>query len=380
LKLFKFIACLLFLTVLCASPVEAQIFKKKKKKTSVSGFTLQEAPSEEDRKKAMEKQLVNPVRQFLNGFNFHISKSLGYFTYRSPLTDVSVLRDLDTEALFIVPIGEEAAINTPVNAFSNWFTDLSSTQVDRINPNSQIVRTDTVDFVYANSGRANPWNFRLDYGVKKIDKAHKQRTGEKRYLDQDLFRIGIGASFGSFKFREDQHSQEIDPVLGNYPVPSKTISNTKLFGSLSYNVYSLGYVDIFADINGGVWSSKTSAINERFATYDPFFNVGIMFQTTWTKYFKGYIRPSFEMRSYSLANEYIDVTHNFTTFSIDLGLIIKYPTYPRNKYKADKVQMEHVFNGKIYRGRPFYRKQNPRTGQRRNSKRGDAFDFPVKKN
>lgn len=377
LKLFKTICALL----LCCFALQQPLLAQKKKMTSVSGFTLREAPSEEDRQKALQKQLVNPIRKFLNGFNFHIEKSLGYFSYRSALSDVSVLRDPTNQQLYIVPIGQEASITPPINAFSNWFTDLTPTTINRIDDDSQIIRTDTINFAYTNWGRVNPWNFRLDYSFKKVDKAHQQRTGEKRYLEQDLFRIGVGISFGAFKFKQNAHQQEADPVLRVYPLAKTKISSTKMFGSASYNFYSMGDLTILADVYGGVWKSKTEDINETIVTYDPFFNVGIMFQTTWSKYFKGYIRPSFEMRSYTLANELVSIPHNFTIFSVDLGLILKYPTYPRNKYQAHMVQMEHVFNGKIYRGRPFYRKQNPRTGQRRRGvRRGDESSFSIKNN
>lgn len=368
------------LVALHTVPVEAQLFGRRKKKTNVSGFTIQEAPTEEERKKALERQLINPVRKFLNGFNLHVAKSYGYFDYKSELTDVTVLRDPTNQQLYIVPLGEEASVTPPINAYSNWFTDLTPLEINRIDDDSQVLRTDTVSLIYTNYGRVNPWNFRLDYSFKKVDKAHQQRTGEKRYLDEDQFRIGAGISFGAFKFKQSAHQQSADPILRSYALQKTKISSTKMFGSASYNLYSLGDLSILADVYGGVWKSKTEDINSEYVTYDPFFNIGIMFQTTWSKYFKGYIRPSFEMRSYTMANELVSVQHKFNVFSIDLGLILKYPTYPRNKYSAHMVQMEHVFNGKMYRGRPFYQKQNPRTGQRRNSRRGADSSFPIKKN
>lgn len=41
------------------------------------------------------------------------------------------------------------------------------------------------------------------------------------------------------------------------------------------------------------------------------------------------------------------------------------------------VQMEHVFNGKMYRGRPFYKKQNPRYGQRGVNRKAKGWSFPI---
>ena len=70
-----------------------------------------------------------------------------------------------------------------------------------------------------------------------------------------------------------------------------------MFASVTYNFYSLGDFSMLADVYGGVWKIKQSQINSDNINYEPFFNVGLMFQTTFSKYFKGYIRPSFEMRS-----------------------------------------------------------------------------------
>ena len=382
MKSFKSFFLFTVFILICQPQAQAQfkLFGKKKKKTNVSGFSIEKGVSPEEKQKVLERQLVNPVRKFLNGFNFHIEKSLGYFSYQSELTDVSVIRDPTGQQLYIVPLGEEGSVTPPVNTFSNWMTDLTLLTINRIDDDSQIVKTDTVNFVYKNSGRINPWIFRLDYSFKKVDKDHQKRTGEKRYLDEDQFRIGTGIGFGSFKFKNSAHSQDVDPLLRNYALPNTKISSTKMFGSISYNAYSMGNLAIIADVYGGVWKTKTSDLNQELVTYDPFFNVGIMFQTTWSKYFKGYTRTAVEFRSYTMANDLVSVPHNFTIFSIDFGLILKYPTYPRNKYKAHMVQMEHVFNGKMYRGRPFYKKQNPRTGQRRNSRKEGGSSFPVIKN
>ncbi|MCO6360638.1 hypothetical protein [Roseivirga pacifica] len=360
-----------------APEASAQVFgKKKKKMSSVGGFTVQEALTPEERKKAMERQLVSPVRKFINRFNFNIEKSYGYFSYKSELTDVSVVRNPRGDLLYIVPLGEETS---PSNAFSNWMTDLTPITINRIDDDSQIVRTDTTSFIYSNNGRYNPLSLRVSFSLKKVDKTHLETTGEKRYLEEDLLRIGGGIGWGKMKFRNPASTQDVDPFLRNYTLPEQEISTTKMYGSITYNAYSLGDFAILADVQGGVWKTKTSQLNQELVTYDPFFNVGVMFQRSFSKYFKGYIRPSVEMRSYTIANEQVSVPHNFTIFSIDFGLLLKYPTYPRNKYKAHMVQMEHVFNGKMYRGRPFYRKQNPRYGQRRNSKKEPGSSFSIRK-
>lgn len=378
----RFFLLVLFLSVFSFFEADAQLFKKKKKKKgNVEGFVLEEKADPEKQKKQLERQLVSPVRKMLNRFNFNIEKGFGYFSYTNPLTDVSVIRNPRGDLLYVVPLGQEDGQTSPIDAYQNWFTDLTPVSIERIDDDSNIVKSDTVDFVYKNQGRINPITFRVSFSLKKFDKGHFERTQEKIYLDDDLIRIGGGISFGSLKFRNPASTQEVEPLLRNFRLPETKLSTTRLFASVSYNLYTKGDYSIHADVLGGVWKIKASQANNDVVNYDPFFNIGFMFQKKFSKYFKGYIRPSFELRSYTVTNDQVNIQHKFSVFSIDLGVLLKYPTYPRNKYKADQVQMEHVFNGKLYRGRPFYRKQNPRFGQNRIRRKPRGSSFPkVKKN
>lgn len=294
------------LQIWLASQAHGQFFKflKKKDKQQGVGFVLEEGITPEEREKAMARQLVNPTRLMLNRFNLQIEKSYGFFNYKNKLEQ-------------------------------------------------------------SNSGTINPLTLRLSFSLKKLDKEHFKTTDEKRYLDEDALRIGGGISFGKIKFRNEIINQEVLPLMGNSTTATKGFSTTQMFGSLTFNFYTQGDFSMLADVKAGVWEIKTSKANNELISYDPFINVGIMLQTTFSKYFKGYIRPSIELRSYSWVNNIFNPTHQFNVFSIDIGLLLKYPSYPRNQYPAHQVQMEHVFNGKMYRGRPFYQKQNPRYGQNR---------------
>ncbi len=361
----KSILLLITLVFCFGHQAEAQLFKRKKKRTNVSGLVVEEAPDLEKQERQLQRRLVNPIRKTLNRFNFSIEQGFGYFTYQNPLTDVSVIREPTGELLYIVPLNEEQGLTSPINGYSNWFNDLAPEGIERIDDDSHIVRTDTTDFLYKNNGRINPLTFRFSLSLKKLDKGHFKRTKEKIYLDDDQIRIGGGIGFGALNFRNPASTQTISNELRSFTLPTTKLSTTKLFASLSYNLYTLGDYSIHADVLGGVWKIKAKQANQEVIDYDPFFNLGVMFQMKFSKYFKGYVRPSFEFRSYTISNDLVNVQHKFSVFSIDIGLLFKYPIYPRNKYKADQVQMEHIFNNKIYRGRPFYRKQNPRFGQNR---------------
>lgn len=352
------IALCLLMCSIASHQTHAQLFKKKKKESAVQAFAPGEASPQQK-----QRQMVSPVRQFLNKFNLQLEKSIGYFSYQNELTDVSIVRNPRGDQLFIVPLGEEGNGVGPFNAYSNWFSDLDPHDVYRIDDDAQIVRTDTASFVYKNNGRINPWTLRLSFSFKQIDKNHLKRTGERIPSDKELFRLGVGISAGSLKFRNTVNYQEVDDRIGNFELPQTKISTTKLFGSLTYNAYTFIDFSVMPDVSAGVWKTNKSALNQELVTYDPFFNIGIILEKQISKYFKLYMRPSFEVRKYTLTNDVLAVSHSYNIFSLDLGMLIKYPTYPRNKHGANRVQMEHVFNGRIYRGRSIFQPQNPRTGQ-----------------
>lgn len=368
MKKLLFLLTLLFALMAIHEPVQAQLFKKKDKKEKKSknndnaqgyqGFAPLQALSPEEQR----KQMINPIRKILNMFNVSVEKGYGYFSYQNQLTGVSVVRSPRGDRLFIVPSGETNG-NGPFNAYDNWFNGLNGVDVFRIDDDAEVVNTDTTDFVYTNNGRINPWTLRVSFSFRKVDKQHLKRTGERIMSDEELLRIGAGISAGKLKFRNDRNIQDISSRLGSFMLPVTELSTTKMFGSVTYNAYRYGDLSVLLDLSGGVWKTKADQLDQTLVTFDPFFNVGVIFEKKVSKYFKVYIKPSIELRQYSLTNESLTIPHKFSIFSVDIGALIKYPLYPRNRYKAHRVQMEHVFNGKIYRGRSIFQRQNPRTGQ-----------------
>ena len=372
---------LLFLWVVLAalvslpSEAEAQLFKKKdkppkeKKKGKKKGGKKGQAqqyqgfnPGQALTPEQQKAQMVNPMRKILNQFNLSVEKGYGFFSYQNALTGVSVIRNPAGDMLSLAA-GNVNPGAGQTTVYSNWFNDLNTTTVARIDDDAEVVNADADNLVYRNSGRLNPLTLRLSYSIRKVDKKHLKRTGERIMTDDELLRIGVGFSTGRIKFRNDAHTQDVSGRLGDYVLPITKISTTKMFGSISYNAYQYGDLSLLADLSAGVWKARSQDINGDVATFDPFFNIGLIFEKKISKYFKVYIRPSFEIRQYTLADGAISVPHKFSVFTIDIGALIKYPVYPRNRFKAHRVQMEHVFNGKIYRGRSIFQRQNPRIGQ-----------------
>lgn len=339
--------------------VHAQGGKKKEKKSKKREYQGV-IPPEELTPEQRRARMVNPVRKFFNQFNLNVEKGYGFFSYQNTLNGLNVVRSPAGHLLYIVP-GSAKVGAGPVTGYRNWFNDLKTLNIPRIDDDAEVVNANSL--VYRNSGRLNPLTLRLSYSIKKVDKGHLKRTGERIMTDNELLRIGGGISFGSIWFKNKVHTQEVNSRLGNFKLPITRVSTTKVFGSVTVNAYQYGDLSLLADVSAGIWKTRSRQFNRDFVKHDPFFNIGLIFEKKFSKYFKVYIRPSFEMRRFRLANEAISVNHRFSIFTIDIGALIKYPVYPRNRFKAHRVQMEHIFRGRIYRGRSIFQRQNPRIGQ-----------------
>ena len=365
-----------------APELDAQLFKKKKKKAGVQQFVAETGLTPEEKAKQLQKMLVSPLRKQLNRFNLNIEKGYGFFTYQSKLENVTVVQDASGSPLYLLPAGSEQLV-APVEGITDWFSNVQTITINRIDDDSNLIGTDTTDFVYRNSGRINPFVLRLSFSLKKLDRGHYERTGERIYLDDDMLRVGAGIGWGKLKYRNLVNQQEVSDLFRQYRLPQTEYSTTKMFGTISYNFFTMGDFSAIADVMAGVWKLKqnTANVDNSVITYDPFADVGVMFQKRFSKYFKGYIRPGIEYRKYTLNAGDIAFPHQYMMFTVSVGLLLKYPIYPRNKYTADQVKMEHVFNGKIYRGQPFYQNQNPRYGQNRGRRKpgGSYFPKPKKK-
>lgn len=330
--------------------------KSKKKKREYQGFIPPEELTPEQRRARM----VNPVRKFFNQFNLSVEKGYGFFSYQNTLNGLNVVRSPAGDLLYIVP-GSAKVGSGPVTGYRNWFNDLEPVNIPRIDDDAEVVNANNL--VYRNSGRLNPLTLRLSYSIRKVGKGNLKGTGERIMTDNELLRIGGGISFGRINFKNEVNTQNVSSRLGNFRLPVTRVSTTKVFGSVTVNAYQYGDLSLLADVSAGIWKIRSRQFNRDLVKHDPFFNIGLIFEKKFSKYFKVYIRPSFEMRRFRLTNEAISVSHRFSIFTIDIGALIKYPVYPRNRFKAHRVQMEHVFRGRIYRGRSIFQRQNPRIGQ-----------------
>jgi hypothetical protein len=96
-------------------------------------------------------------------------------------------------------------------------------------------------------------------------------------------------------------------------------------------------------------------------------NAGVTIEHEFSEYLKAFLRPSFEIKNYTLSLPGSDVTipHYINAFYVNIGLTYAIPDLPRCFHKECQAQMNHVHGNREYRSRmhKIYKKQNPLYGE-----------------
>lgn len=96
-----------------------------------------------------------------------------------------------------------------------------------------------------------------------------------------------------------------------------------------------------------------------------YYNLGCLIEHHYSEYFRLTLRPSVEWSSYNmnLPEANTTLTTQNPAFYLQAGISFNYPRLPRCPINGCHAQLEHVHQGKEYRGQPVYRWQNPKYGQ-----------------
>nr|WKN36247.1 hypothetical protein K4G66_28185 [Tunicatimonas sp. TK19036] len=287
-----------------------------------------------------------PLRAILNKFSVNISSGYGRTFYRHELTDYNYLRT--SEGSYIFPNTERGAT---VNGYSNWFNKAVPAQfIIPDNPDSlTLVTSDSSSIMMKGGGYHIPVNLLI-------------------YFNLYRFRIGGGANLDFHRANPPQPEDFHSP----FPEPASfRTTQIRYFGLLGYSVYEY-YDNAFGiDLRAGV-IKMGSGFDKTQIEATPFFNIGVTLEKVYSEYFRVYLRPAYEFKSYSLAlpdGPTTSMDHRNSSFFITLGVSLNYPDLPRSPIKADKTQMKHyVTNPKTgirqeVRGQPFWRKQDPKIGE-----------------
>ena len=185
------------------------------------------------------------------------------------------------------------------------------------------------------------------------------------HVEFDRFRIGGGYSFEYTRvgdFRPLSYSDQIS----DYSPEVSSFFLKKYFFSLGASVYRYYEYLLVVDANIGGYklgkdfdagSIKTGA----------FVNLGVTVEREMSEYFKLFVRPSYEIKSYDLdfTESGQSINHKLNAFYLNIGVTYRIPELRKCFLKNCKAQMNHAHGNREYRSRvhPIYKKQNPHYGE-----------------
>jgi len=306
---------------------------------------------------------ASPVRAFLNKFSLNANFGYGRTFYSHQidsdileLPPMKVLSDVTNPNSDSVNIGPRLYIlndytvsgnSIDFTGTSNWLNapTLDSGAADLNIPWSRILYTDSSEIKYKGNGFNIPVSLSLQ-------------------LDIDRFRIGGGIMYEYHKIKQlNPKYQGVQPYIPDF-------KSTFMFryyimaGAKVYHVKGWDYnVDIqIGKVKYGNQYDKSALQNGLF------FNLGLPFEYEVSEYFWFVVRPSFDLKSYSITtsganNEMSSIQHHQNAIYLNVGVRIKLPEVKRCPVKSCRTQLKHVHGGQEFRGQPFFKEQNPKIGE-----------------
>ncbi|WKN30816.1 hypothetical protein PZB74_17820 [Porifericola rhodea] len=293
-----------------------------------------------------EERHPYPFRAFLNKFSLNLSSGYARTFYKHDFTSFAYLRNAQNSYLINAANASPGSVSS---GYSEWFSTVTPAQNLTILEDDRLVRYDSVDGVLKSKGYSIPLNLALYFNLSRL-------------------RIGGGVALD---FHKANHP-EPEGFLSEYEDPGKVRSTMNryyvLLGYSAYEYYDLAFgVDLRAGkVNMGSGFDKSSIESS------PFFNIGVSLEKVYSEYFRVYLRPSYEFKSYTVSlpegGPQPDLKINDNAFQLTLGVSINYPDLPRSPIPNDKTQMKHYVsdskgNRMLVRGQPFWKKQDPKIGE-----------------
>jgi hypothetical protein len=314
----------------------------------------------------LEERHPYPLRAFLNKFSVNLSSGYTRTFYRHDFTDLAYLRN--QQGSFLINVNEAAEGNT-VSGLHNWFSGVGTTNNIALDGEYKLLRFDSTDSPLRSHGYGIPINLSIYFNLYRL-------------------RIGGGANVEFLT----ANIPEPEDFLSAYPDLEQIKSRmTRYYFLLGYSVYEYYDLAFGVDIRAGKINRGSGFDNIQ---SNPYFNVGVTLEKVYSEYFRVYLRPSYEFKSYVVALPEASAQPNLTihdnAFQVTLGVSINYPDLPRSPISNDKTQMKHYVsdsqgNRMLVRGQPFWRKQDPKIGelyprlQKNKRKRNGGFLFFNKK-
>ena len=224
-----------------------------------------------------------------------------------------------------------------------------------------------VNTVTPESVTSLPDIFRVNSDTAKLGfKGHASNIPLKATLHYEFlkrYRIGIGYSYEIMLMGTYHSISYKDKISGFKPDNSFGFMN-KYFIMAGVSFYRLGDYLFTGDLNIGGYKPGTN-FNKSLIKKGIYGNIGVTVERDFSEYLRGFVRPSFEVKGYTLAVDAKSIKHHLNAMYINVGFTYSLPQLPKCYAKECHAQINHAHGDREYRSRmhKIWKWQNPNYGQ-----------------
>ncbi len=284
----------------------------------------------------VERKAGGGIRKILRNFNFGISTGYGNTFFSHKLDGFGVYQAQGS--------GPQIFAGTTATRYGNWVNDVT---IDKTAPlgSAFVANPGSADLGFKGNGLNIPIQVFLYYGFKR-------------------YRIGAGYSYELMSIGNLSPTSLSDKINELQPA-SPTGFVRKYYGMVGVSFYRLGEYLFTGDLQIGDFKPQSNF--SATVTGGTYYNLGITIERDFSEYLKGFVRPSFELKSYSLpipeSGKAID--HTMNALYINVGFTYRIPELRRCFLNDCHAQINHAHGNREYRSRrhAIYKKQNPGYGE-----------------
>jgi hypothetical protein len=277
------------------------------------------------------------LRTLLSKIHFRLSSGYGSTPFRHQLNGFGILQQPDSLPLIFDH-------DNPGVRYSNWTNNVVGSN-DPVVPGFA-VNSDTADIGF----RSKTFNIPLKATL---------------HLEFDRYRIGGGYSISYSRIGSFMPTHYRSDIAG-YSLEKPDIFLKHYFGMIGAMVYRYYEYALVVDANIGGYS-----LGEGFAKglmkKSIYVNLGVTAERQFSEYFKLFIRPSYEIKSFkfSIPETAQTLQHRMDGFYVNIGFTYRLPELRKCFLKSCHTQINHAHGNREYRSRrhPIYKKQNPHYGE-----------------
>lgn len=286
----------------------------------------------------IKRQGTGWFRKIVSKVTFGLSTGYGSTTFKHKLDGFGILQNPDS-----MPKLFQSAIVS--SGYSNWFNKVQPSGNTQ-QPGAFLVNSDSAKIGFKNKAFNIPLKATIHVEFKR-------------------FRIGGGYSFEYTNLGEFKPITYPDQIQ-NYSPDVSSFFLKKYFGMIGASVYRYYEYLLVVDANIGGYSLGKQ-FDKSVIKKGVFINVGATVEREMSEYFRLFVRPSYEIKSFkvNIPETGQSIKHNFNAWYVNVGATYRFPELRRCFFKTCKAQMNHAHGNREYRSRvhPIFKKQNPHYGE-----------------